>query len=46
MTRVAGCCVQVGFVDPRVLEVEGVAVHDEELIRLVGQAAFYSITIR
>eukprot|EP00775_Hariotina_reticulata_P007541 gene7541-7751_t len=37
---------QVGFVDPRVLEVEDVAVHDQELKELVGQAAFYSITIR
>jgi hypothetical protein len=40
------CCVQVGFADPRVLEVEPIAVHDSELKALLGDAAFYSITFR
>ncbi|KAF6263798.1 S-adenosyl-L-methionine-dependent methyltransferase [Scenedesmus sp. NREL 46B-D3] len=37
---------QVGFADPRVLEVEPIAVHDPELKALLGDAAFYSITFR
>jgi hypothetical protein len=37
---------QVGFADPRVLEVEPIAVHDTGLKALLGDAAFYSITFR
>jgi hypothetical protein len=37
---------QVGFADPRVLEVEPIAVHDAGLRGLLGDAAFYSITFR
>ncbi|WIA21587.1 hypothetical protein OEZ85_000776 [Tetradesmus obliquus] len=36
----------VGFADPRVLEVAPIAVHDDELKSLLGEAAFYSITFR
>jgi hypothetical protein len=44
----AACCmhVQVGFADPRVLEVEPIAVHDTGLKALLGDADFYSITFR
>lgn len=37
---------QVGFADPRVLEVELIEVHDPQLRQLLGDAAFYSITLR
>jgi hypothetical protein len=36
----------VGFHDPRVLSVEPIDVHDEELLEVLGGAKFFSITFR
>jgi len=39
-------CAQVGFADPRVLEVSPIAINDPVLKDICGEAKFYSITYR
>lgn len=39
-------CQNVGFADPRILSVSEIKVQDPELMKILGNAKFYSITYR
>jgi arsenite methyltransferase len=39
-------CREVGFTDPRILATAPIAIEDEELKQIVGEARFFSITYR
>jgi arsenite methyltransferase len=37
---------EIGFKDPRILEMNEIRIRDEELLEIIGNAKFYSITFR
>lgn len=37
---------EIGFKDPRILESKEIKIRDEELLDIIGNAKFYSITFR